>query len=90
MSTPRNRPAADQRGRLAPQALRLLAHIPDHMPVIVAPNDYARWLGDAPRPARPHAAITGRADARWPISTRVNNPENDDASILQPIELASA
>jgi hypothetical protein len=24
----------------------------------------------------------------WPISTRVNNPENDDPSIVQPIELA--
>ena len=23
----------------------------------------------------------------WPISTRVNRPENDDASILDPIEL---
>jgi hypothetical protein len=25
----------------------------------------------------------------WSISTRVNKPENDDPSILQPIELAS-
>jgi hypothetical protein len=24
----------------------------------------------------------------WPISTRVNRPEKDDASILEPIELA--
>jgi hypothetical protein len=24
----------------------------------------------------------------WPISTRVNKPENDDASIVEPIELA--
>jgi hypothetical protein len=23
----------------------------------------------------------------WPISTRVNKPENDDASIVEPIEL---
>lgn len=23
----------------------------------------------------------------WPISTRVNKPENDDPSILEPIEL---
>ena len=26
----------------------------------------------------------------WPISTRVNKPENDDPSILQPIELSAA
>jgi len=23
----------------------------------------------------------------WPISTRVNKPENDDASIVEPIEI---
>jgi len=26
----------------------------------------------------------------WPISTRVNKPENDDYSIIEPIELESA
>jgi hypothetical protein len=26
----------------------------------------------------------------WPISTRVNKPENDDASIVEPIEVAAA
>jgi hypothetical protein len=25
----------------------------------------------------------------WPISTQVNKPENDDPSILEPIELAT-
>src|SRR5438445_7643994 len=25
----------------------------------------------------------------WPISTRVNKPENDDPSIVEPIELAT-
>jgi putative SOS response-associated peptidase YedK len=25
----------------------------------------------------------------WPISTHVNKPENDDPSIIDPIELAS-
>jgi putative SOS response-associated peptidase YedK len=25
----------------------------------------------------------------WPISTRVNKPENDDASIIEPIELST-
>jgi hypothetical protein len=23
----------------------------------------------------------------WPISTRVNKPENDDSSILEPVEV---
>jgi hypothetical protein len=26
----------------------------------------------------------------WPISTRVNKPENDDLSIVEPIELSAA
>jgi putative SOS response-associated peptidase YedK len=25
----------------------------------------------------------------WPISTRVNKPENDDPSIVEPVELTS-
>lgn len=25
----------------------------------------------------------------WPISTRVNKPENDDPSVVEPIELAT-
>jgi hypothetical protein len=36
-------------------------------------------------------ASAGPADLMrmWPISTRVNKPENDDPSIVEPIELAS-
>jgi putative SOS response-associated peptidase YedK len=26
----------------------------------------------------------------WPISTRVNKRENDDAAIVEPVELSSA
>ena len=26
----------------------------------------------------------------WPISTRINKPENDDPSILDPVELTDA
>jgi putative SOS response-associated peptidase YedK len=62
--------------------------IHDRMPVILAPGDNARWLGDEPDPhdlMRPFPAGLMRI---WPISTRVNKPENDDATILEPIELA--
>jgi hypothetical protein len=37
--------------------------IHDRMPLIIAPGDYARWLGEEPRPARPDATAPGRADA---------------------------
>ncbi len=39
--------------------------------------------------------FAGRAPNRakdklmWPISTRVNKPENDDPSIVEPIEVAT-
>jgi putative SOS response-associated peptidase YedK len=66
----------------------LVADIHDRMPVILAPGDYARWLGEEPDPRdvmRPFPADLMRM---WPISTRVNKPENDDPSIVEPIEVA--
>ena len=69
-------------------ANELVADIHDRMPVILAPGDYARWLSDEPDPRdlmRPFSADLMRM---WPISTRVNKPENDDPSILEPVEVA--
>jgi putative SOS response-associated peptidase YedK len=60
------------------------------MPVILTPGDYARWLGEEPDLRdlmRPFPADLMRL---WPISTRVNKPENDDSSIIESIELESA
>jgi hypothetical protein len=71
-------------------ANELVADIHDRMPVILAPGDYARWLGEEPDPhdlMRPFPAALMRM---WPISTQVNKPENDDPSILEPIELANS
>ena len=67
----------------------LVADIHDRMPVILAPADYVRWLSDEPDPRelmRPFPAALMRM---WPISTRVNKPENDDPSIVEPVELAT-
>jgi hypothetical protein len=64
----------------------LVADIHDRMPVILAPADHARWLAEEPDPRdlmRPFPADLMRM---WPISTRVNKPENDDPSIIEPIE----
>ena len=52
-------------------------------------RDYARWLGDEPDPAdlmRPFPAALMRM---WPVSTRVNKPQNDDPLIVEPNELAT-
>ena len=38
----------------------LVADIHDRMPVILAPSDYARWLGEEPDPI--DAAVPGQSD----------------------------
>lgn len=71
-------------------ANELVANIHNRMPLIIAPVDYKRWLGDEPDPhdlMKPYPADPMRM---WPISTRVNKPENDDPSILEPVELATS
>jgi putative SOS response-associated peptidase YedK len=52
--------------------------------------NYHRWLGDEADPrelGRPYPAEPMRM---WPISTRANKSENDDPSIVEPIELLAA
>ena len=67
----------------------MVAEIHDRMPLIIAPGDCARWLAEEPDPhdlMRPFPAEPMRM---WPISTRVNKPENDDPSIVEPIKLSA-
>ena len=59
------------------------------MPVILPPWQYARWLGDEADPHDLLRPFPSEAMRMWPISTRVNKPENDDASILDAIELSA-
>jgi len=71
-------------------ANELVAQIHNRMPLILPPGEYARWISDEPDPhklMRPFPAVPMRV---WPISTRVNKPENDDPSIVEPIELSAA
>jgi putative SOS response-associated peptidase YedK len=71
-------------------ANELVAQIHNRMPLILSPGDYTRWLGDEPDPRdllRPFPAEPMRM---WQISTRVNKPDNDDPSIVEPIALSAA
>jgi putative SOS response-associated peptidase YedK len=52
--------------------------------------DYARWLGEESDPRDLMRPFPAGPMPMWPISTRVNKPENDDPSILEPIEVTSA
>ncbi len=68
-------------------ANELVAEIHDRMPLILAPWDYARWLGEEPDPYELMRTFPSGPMRIWPISTRVNKPENDDPSVIEPIEL---
>jgi putative SOS response-associated peptidase YedK len=67
----------------------LVADIHDRMPVILSRYDYARSLGEEPDPRDLMRPFPAELMRMWPISTRVNKPENDDPSILDPIQLTT-
>jgi putative SOS response-associated peptidase YedK len=56
-------------------ANELVADIHDRMPVILAPDDYGRWLGEEPDPRDLMRPFPAELMRMWPISTRVNKPE---------------
>jgi len=66
-----------------------VADIHDRTPVILAPADYVRWLSDEPDPRELMRPFPAGLTRIWPISTRVNKPENNDPSIIERLELAT-
>jgi putative SOS response-associated peptidase YedK len=70
-------------------ANELVADIHDRMPAIIPPDAYDRWLANIEHDPR-DMLVPYPSDPMimWPISTRVNKPDNDDEAILAPIELA--
>ena len=63
----------------------LVAQIHDRMPAILEPGSYERWLSTEPDPRDLLITYPAEPMIMWPISTRVNKPENDDPSLLQEI-----
>jgi putative SOS response-associated peptidase YedK len=64
----------------------VVARLHDRMPVILAPADYDQWLDTNYDPA---PLIRSYADddlVTWPVSTKVNTPKNDDATLLERLE----
>jgi len=60
----------------------LVGEIHNRMPAILDPNGYDRWLGLEPDPHDLLITYPSEPMTMWPISTRVNKPENDDQAIL--------
>jgi len=71
-------------------ANELVTEIHDRMPLILSADDYARWLSDEPDPRDLLRTFPAEPMRMWPISTRVNKPENDEPSLLDPIALTSS
>ena len=65
-------------------ANELVAQIHDRMPLILPKNAYERWLGVEPDPHELLVPFPAEPMVMWPISMRVNSPENDEASLLDP------
>jgi putative SOS response-associated peptidase YedK len=64
----------------------LVADIHDRMPVIIPPEAYDRWLSSIePDPHDLLAPFPAELLTIWPISPRVNKPDNDDPAILDAL-----
>jgi putative SOS response-associated peptidase YedK len=60
----------------------IVAPLHDRMPLILEPRDYDHWLDPECDPASLIQPYPSKEIVTWPVSTRVNKPENDDATIL--------
>lgn len=71
------------------EANELCQPVHDRMPVILAPENYARWLDVAEvDPADLLRPYDSPAMHAYPVSTKVNSPKNDDRSLIEPLEIA--
>ena len=64
----------------------LVGQIHDRMPAILKPTAYDRWLGPEPNPHELLITYPPEPMTMWPISTRMNAPENDDPSLLDQVD----
>lgn len=71
----------------------LVLPVHGRMPVILSPEEHARWLGEEDVPTRNVQALlkpfsVGKMTA-WPVSRRVNSPTYDAPDILAPVNVPS-
>jgi putative SOS response-associated peptidase YedK len=57
------------------------------MPAILAPDEFDRWLNDDENPRDLMRPFDPNLMTMWPVSTRVNSPKNDDASLVEAVDL---
>jgi putative SOS response-associated peptidase YedK len=72
-------------------ANELVALVHDRMPVILAPEDFERWLD--PGQDQGHALLKPYPAApleAFPVSARVNSPNNDDPECIAPLAVQAS
>jgi putative SOS response-associated peptidase YedK len=84
------RPGSDEWVRtfavITTAANELVSDIHERMPVIVPPESYDRWLSSIePDPRDLLVPFPAALMTMWPISTRVNKPDNDDRAVLDAL-----
>jgi len=66
----------------------LLAPIHDRMPVILAPENWPTWLGEAPADPQTLKSLLVPYPAEgmvvWPVDKRVGNVNNKDPALIEP------
>jgi putative SOS response-associated peptidase YedK len=61
----------------------------DRMPVVLKPEVWPVWLGEQPADVPKLKALLAPYPAAemicWPVSARVGNVKNNDASLIEPV-----
>ena len=68
----------------------VMAPIHDRMPVIVAPEHWQDWLRAPAEAIAERVAPCAAEDLQaWPVSRRVSKTADDDAGLIDPIEITA-
>ncbi|MBN9067329.1 MAG: SOS response-associated peptidase family protein, partial [Rhizobiales bacterium] len=71
-----------------------IAHIHEHMPEVIKPEDFSRWLDCRSNEPRDVADLLRSADPGFfeaiPVSDRVNKVANTGPEIQEPIDLGGS
>jgi putative SOS response-associated peptidase YedK len=73
-------------------ANRTLGRIHHRMPAVIAPVDFEAWLSDQTFPEEALALLRPAPEELFravPLSTRVNDPANDDPGLLDDVDPAA-
>jgi putative SOS response-associated peptidase YedK len=80
--------AVDSCTIITTEANEFMKTLHERMPVILAPDDYSKWLAADQTPDKLLKLICpfpGEDMTAYPVSTMVNNPKNQEASLIQSI-----